>query len=139
MRPINHPTVSKEEIDELVNEDSEREVHRALAKIVYAKNKLGDLLDEYVKRTILAERRGEDVFIAASNLLRVMYESNNRDVTASNIMYNRCGPDLINHAVSDLKEQCRKFECIDDDVSRSLARKYFFRDSLSGVKGSNND
>ena len=130
----NHPTISKEEINELTNEDSKHEAYRALAKIVYAKDKLCDLLDEYVKRTMLAERKGEDLFMAASALLRVMYESENREVTAANIMHDRCGPDVINQAVSHLQEQCRKFESTDDEVSISLARKYSARDQLSKIK-----
>jgi len=130
----NHPIISKEEIQELTNEESKHEAYRALAKIVYAKDKLGDLLDEYVKRTMLAERKGEDLFMAASALLRVMYESENRDVTAANIMHDRCGPDVINQAVSHLQEQCCKFESTDDEVSISLARKYSARDQLSKVK-----
>lgn len=136
MKSSNHPIVSEEEIDELVNKGPEHEAYRALAKIAYAKNKLGDLLDEYVKRTMLAERRGEDIFLAASHLLRVMYESENRDVTSSNIMHDRCGPDLINQAVSNLREQCRKFESTDDEVSRSLARKYSARDQLLKIEKS---
>ena len=135
----NHPIISKEEINELTNEESKHEAYRALAKIIYAKDKLGNLLDEYVKRTMLAERKGEDLFMAASALLRVMYESNNREVTATNMMHDRCSPDLINQAVSHLQEQCRKFESTDDEVSRSLARKYFFTDQLSSIKGSDND
>ena len=52
----NHPIISKEEIDKLFDYNQVVEIKSALNNVLYSRNKLGNFLEEYVQRTMLAER-----------------------------------------------------------------------------------